>query len=147
MLMHLPYKGLLSFIGLLLCFSTAKVLAQQREQIAFKFDFGNGPAAKGYVKVSPDSVFNNQRGYGFDFDSHVSVMVRNPQKKLTGDFITANAPFFFSVNVPEGNYKVTLTLGDITGSSLTTVRAESRRLMLEKFATGNGETKKGELYS
>ncbi|HEX7157748.1 MAG TPA: rhamnogalacturonan acetylesterase [Edaphobacter sp.] len=47
---------------------------------------------------------------------------------------TSEKPFFFSVPVPEGNYRVTLVLGGPT-SSVTTVRAEGRRLMLEKVAT------------
>lgn len=31
---------------------------------------------------------------------------------LTGDFITSNKPFYFSVAIPEGNYDITLNLGD-----------------------------------
>lgn len=49
-------------------------------------------------------------------------------------------PFSFSVDLPEGNYDVGVTLGDPEGASETTVRAESRRLMLEKVRTGRGET-------
>ncbi|HEX8201915.1 MAG TPA: rhamnogalacturonan acetylesterase, partial [Isosphaeraceae bacterium] len=49
------------------------------------------------------------------------------------------APFSFSVALPEGNYRVTVTLGDSAGASRTTVRAESRRLMLERVATAAGE--------
>jgi lysophospholipase L1-like esterase len=41
--------------------------------------------------------------------------------------------------VPEGNYRVTVTLGDAIASSNTTVKAESRRLMLESVATKSGE--------
>lgn len=41
-------------------------------------------------------------------------------------------PFFFAVNVPEGDYDVTLTLGDSQAESVTTVKAEARRLILEK---------------
>ncbi|MBI2513897.1 MAG: rhamnogalacturonan acetylesterase [Opitutae bacterium] len=50
-----------------------------------------------------------------------------------------NAPFYFSVAVPEGNYRVTVVLGDAAAPSATLVRAESRRLMLETVRTAAGE--------
>ncbi|MEO5493658.1 MAG: rhamnogalacturonan acetylesterase [Sphingomonas sp.] len=36
----------------------------------------------------------------------------------------------FSVALPEGNYRVTVTLGDARSASATTIRAEQRRLMI-----------------
>jgi lysophospholipase L1-like esterase len=41
--------------------------------------------------------------------------------------------------VPEGNYRVTVTLGDPTADAITTVKAESRRLMLERIRTAAGK--------
>jgi lysophospholipase L1-like esterase len=41
--------------------------------------------------------------------------------------------------VPEGNYKVTVTFGDYKEPTATTVKAELRRLMLEKVETKAGE--------
>ena len=55
------------------------------------------------------------------------------------DFCSSEAPFFFSVDVPEGNYRVTLTLGDDAFESVTTVKAESRRLNLEKVRVAAGQ--------
>ena len=52
----------------------------------------------------------------------------------------AAKPFYFSIKVPEeGNYKVTVTLGDPGHESTTTVKAELRRLMLEQIHAGPGE--------
>ena len=51
-----------------------------------------------------------------------------------------SAPVYFSVNVPDGNYRVTLVLGSKKRAAETWVRAESRRLMLQ-----GEKTKKGEL--
>jgi len=45
----------------------------------------------------------------------------------------------FSVAVPPGNYAVTVTLGDPARASDTTIKAESRRLMLEAVRTRAGE--------
>jgi lysophospholipase L1-like esterase len=141
-MIKLPCKLLLPFFCFLLYFPVAETVVAQATKTSFKFDFGSGKAAKSYQKVTPDDIFNEDKGYGFDFDSKVNAVLRDDHKTLTGDYITSDKPFYFSVNVPEGNYKVTLTLGDIKGSSNITVRAESRRLMLEKLKTNNGAIKK-----
>lgn len=44
----------------------------------------------------------------------------------------------FSVAVPEGNYRVTVTLGDSEVAGDTTIKAESRRLMAESVTTAPG---------
>jgi hypothetical protein len=49
-------------------------------------------------------------------------------------FATSAKPFFFSLAVSEGNYRVTITLGDRTGESVMTIKAELRRLMVAKAA-------------
>lgn len=51
----------------------------------------------------------------------------------------ADAAFYFSVAVPEGNYRITVVLGDASAPAATLVRAESRRLMLETVRTAAGE--------
>lgn len=49
--------------------------------------------------------------------------------------------YYTSVEVPDGNYRVTVTLGHKKRAGSTTVRAESRRLFIENEATKKGETK------
>ncbi len=49
--------------------------------------------------------------------------------------------YYTSVAVPDGNYRVTVTLGAKKQAGNTTVRAESRRLFIENEATKKGETK------
>lgn len=45
------------------------------------------------------------------------------------------SPFYYSVKVPDGNYKVTVTLGSNKRAASTVVRAEARRLMIDETAT------------
>lgn len=135
--MFISLKALPRLFTLSLCFAVAAAHAQTN----FKFDFGTGNPAKGFTKVTPETVFGPGKNFGFDFDSKTSAVVRDDKNKPASDYITSDKPFYFSVNVPEGNYKVTVTLGDSKGTSTTTVRAESRRLMLEKVAVDN-DTKK-----
>jgi lysophospholipase L1-like esterase len=57
---------------------------------------------------------------------------------LRSDLCTSDQPFFFSVALPEGNYEVTVTFGDQNAETVTTVKAELRRLMLEEVHTAPG---------
>ncbi|WP_185957168.1 rhamnogalacturonan acetylesterase [Gracilimonas mengyeensis] len=100
-----------------------------------KFDFGTGEVAEGYTKVTSTTGYSEEQGYGFDYESEVLSVNRGGRDALRSDFITSYAPFFFSVKVPEGNYRVTVTFGDQQGTSRTTVKAESRRLMAKQIDT------------
>ncbi|MXN90844.1 rhamnogalacturonan acetylesterase [Flavobacterium sp. Sd200] len=114
-------------------------LAGTAQQSSYKFDFGQGKAAKGYIKITPESAYSDKTGYGFEAGSKVQSF-NSGGKGAAADYITAKEPFFFSVKLPEGNYDVKLLLGDTKGTSATTVRVESRRLMLENIKTKKGET-------
>lgn len=103
-----------------------------------KFDFGSSRAAPGAIVVEPDCDFSNERGHGFEIGVKPSVVDRGGDA-WSGDFLTGQGGFCFSVVLPEGNYEVAVTLGDLKGSSDTTVKAESRRLMLERIVTADGE--------
>jgi lysophospholipase L1-like esterase len=82
--------------------------------------------------------YTPERGYGFDYGTQPASEVYRCKDRLTGDYCQSTKPFYFSVGLPEGNYDVTVVLGKHKGASLTTVKAESRRLMLEKIATQKG---------
>lgn len=104
---------------------------------SYKFDFGSGKTAPGFIQITPGTKFSYQTGYGFDQGSVVESVDRGGNQ-LTGDFITSKKPFYFSVKLPDGNYDVKLLLGDAKGTSATTVRTECRRLMLENIRTVKG---------
>jgi lysophospholipase L1-like esterase len=106
----------------------------------FKFDFGPGKPRDGYVHVSPETVYSSERGYGFDFGAKPVGVDRGGDDPLTGGFVTAaEPPFFFSVKVPEGNYRITVTLGDAQGESRTTIRTEAAHLMAPAIVTSAGK--------
>ena len=125
-------KSVFQIITLLICF------VGDAQQTSFKFDFGSGKTAPGYIQIKPGTNFSYQIGYGFDQNSIVESVDRGGDP-LTGDFITSKKPFYFSVKLPDGNYDVKLLLGDIKGTSATTVRTECRRLMLENIRTAKGK--------
>jgi fibronectin type 3 domain-containing protein len=106
---------------------------------SFKFDFGPGAVAPGYTQVPPTTLYAKDRGYGFEPVAKVVGVDRGGGDPLRGDYCTSDAPFFFSVAVLEGNYRVTVTLGDRAGESTATVKAELRRLMVERVHTPAGQ--------
>jgi len=107
---------------------------------SYKFDFGNGAAAPGYTQVLAEHLYSQQTGFGFEPGAKIKEERSGGTNPLTDGFCTSDAPFYFSVKLPEGNYKVTVTLGDAEGESTTTVKAELRRLMLENVKTAAGTT-------
>ena len=90
---------------------------------------------KGAIRVSPADVFTPEKGYGYDFQN----VIEEARKSQNDTYKLSDGIFYFSVAVPDGNYKVTVTLGAKNTKGNTTVRAESRRLFVQ-----NAETKKGE---
>ncbi len=111
----------------------------QPSKSSWKFDFGPGKAAAGYQQVVPTAVYAKETGYGFDFGTTVTGVDWGGKNALTSDFVTSQQPFYFSANVPEGNYNVTVTLGDVKGASSNFIKAESRRLLLQTTPTKPGQ--------
>lgn len=138
------------FLCFLCIFANVQASVKDTLTAPIRFDFGGGVVAEGFIGVSAKTLYSDQLGYGFEEGAQPVETIRAPKKKkavvdsLAYDFITAQgeAPFRFSVKLPEGNYKVTVTLGDKEGTSKTTVKAETRRLMLESITTAKGEVRK-----
>jgi lysophospholipase L1-like esterase len=112
-------------------------LAPAAPALPLKFDFGTDRVAPGTTGVTPATTFSAAKGYGFDLAITPRAEDRGGDP-LRGDFITGEGGFYFSVELPEGNYDVSVLLGDPEGSSDTTIKSESRRLMVENLATTEG---------
>jgi lysophospholipase L1-like esterase len=112
------------------------LFASAASSLPVTFDFGIDKAVAGHVAVQPAMEYTNARGFGFEPGTALSTV--DDGGKGHGHYITGK-PYFFTVDLPEGNYNVTLTLGDAKAASNTTVKAELRRLMLENVTTGAGE--------
>lgn len=115
----------LAFILTLVC----AALSASAQTFRFSLD-GKDKTA---TRLLPTDVYSADKGYGFDFTKQLPPAEDIKQLPLN--------PFFLSVSVPDGNYKVTITLGSSKRAANTTVRAESRRLFLENIETKKGETR------
>src|ERR1017187_10287196 len=111
----------------------AALATAQTPPPALKFDFGAPTPAPGYTQVLDTTMYSDDLGYGFEPGTQLTAVHRGGGDFVVALFITSDTPFYFSVKVPEeSNYKVTVTLGDRQAASVTTVKAELRRLMLER---------------
>jgi lysophospholipase L1-like esterase len=118
-------------IGLLSAIVLAAANPSAQAQNSYKFIFGGKPEA-GWTQITPANAYSKATGYGFE-PGTLPVAVGS-------DALGASAPFYFSAAEPEGNYKVTVTFGSAAAASDNTVKAELRRLMLEKIHTDPGQS-------
>lgn len=111
----------------------------QTVKTPMKFDFGTGKAAAGYAPVSAENIYSREIGYGFESGAFVECAAGRDKNALLSGFCASDKPFYFSAAVPEGNYRVTVTFGGEQQAATTTIKAELRRLMLEKVETRAGK--------
>src|SRR3954469_17795380 len=101
------FRESIAILGL----ATAAAAAPAQSAAPLKFDFG-GKAAPGYTSVSPTTSYTKDRGFGFEPGERVVRVGHDGGDPLRDGCCTGDRPFYFSVAVPEGNYRVTVTLGD-----------------------------------
>jgi lysophospholipase L1-like esterase len=111
----------------------------QAQATSFKFQFGAEKAAPGYTLVSATQQYSKQTGYGFEPGATLKAVSKAASDPVQAGAVSSDSPFQFSVAVPEGNYRVTLTLGDPEKESVVTVKSERRRLMLERVEVPAGQ--------
>ena len=102
-------KPILLLLGL---FAAISSFAQ-----TYRFDFTDSKNSKSdgdWIQITPKDIYSSEKGYGYDLQDAPA----NGNKK----------PFFFSVDVPDGNYLVTAVIGSNKTAGETTLRGESRRL-------------------
>ena len=88
---------------------------------------------KADINLTENKTYSEDIGYGFDFNSESQV-------KFEKQGFTADTSVYFSVKLPEGNYKIDVVLGGENASE-TTIKAESRRLMLAQEKVDAHQTK------
>ena len=87
----------------------------------YRFDFGtaNSPVASGYTRITPSDIFSDSVGYGWDLAPGQSVDAVDRANSSVGDLnrdFNATKDGNFVVNVPDGFYAVTITLGDASAA-------------------------------
>lgn len=110
-------KIIFSILSVFVCQLNMQLFASN-----YKFCFDEKDVSKGYLLITKNDIYGDGKAYGYDLNT------------------TQNGKdaFFFSVDLPEGNYIVKLTIGNSDKETLTTVKSESRRLMLQNIKTPSG---------
>ncbi|MBE8721862.1 rhamnogalacturonan acetylesterase [Sphingobacterium pedocola] len=111
-------------IGLLLMMLLGTAYVQASEIL---MDFSFSKNSRSQITIKHPLVYESKAGYGFDLGTEGNLAIVKGKK----GYLSSNKPFYFSAQVPEGNYKITITYKNIGKTYISTVRSESRRLQLE----------------
>ncbi|SHG14202.1 Lysophospholipase L1 [Flavobacterium fluvii] len=104
---------------------------QDTAQNSQLFYFGTAAKPTKGTAIKTPLLYTPSTGYGFDFGSVSNV-------KIASKGFYTDKPTYFSVAVPEGNYSVEVTIGSNEKATNVTIKAESRRLMLNQFSIKKG---------
>ena len=98
----------------MISFAGGITTAADRTGQSLRFEFGALATTARKTVVQPNDFYTSARGYGFEPGPGVRKLGSDQrQPSIVGDL-----PFLFSAKVPEGNYRVTVTLGDATAVGL-----------------------------
>jgi lysophospholipase L1-like esterase len=106
----------------------------------FRFDFGSEQANSDWVAVTKKTVYSAEKGFGLIPSGEMDTGNNAGLAKPNADYLSSKKPFYFSVDLPEGHYRVLITLGGLAEGSSTTLKVESRRLLFENVKTASGKT-------
>lgn len=108
---------------------------------SYKFDFGGGSVTSGYIGVKATERYTRIKGYGFNATRNLKNVISSG-KGINSDAVQFNtsgtkSTDTFNVDLPNGLYEVTVTLGDTVKASV--VAEEVYQIM---NMTGNNPTDK-----
>ncbi len=112
--------------------------AMKSKSLAYRFDFGSGAVAEGHIGIESETRYSPEQGYGW-VGTNTPECGKGGADALSGDACMSDEPFTLAVDVPEGNYDVSILFGSSGSSAETTIKAEARRLMLHSVQTEAGE--------
>jgi lysophospholipase L1-like esterase len=98
-----------------------------------QFEFGLMESTDDVTAINQALVYDTKRGFGFDFDTANS-------SRFSQHGVVAEQTLYFSIRLPEGRYQIDLNIGSDLVDSVTTVKAESRRLMLNQVRMTKGQS-------
>lgn len=110
-----------------------KTVSEDSLKKTMLFQFGSDLKIKKGIAVTKSLQYKSDLGYGFDFNTESHL-------KLNSNSFSIEKPVYFSVKLPEGNYQVEVVLGSAQKDLKTTIKAESRRLMVNEFIVAKGKS-------
>lgn len=82
--------------------------------LRLEFDFGtaSSPVEDGYVRVTPATTYSPSTSYGWSDATSLWSRDRGAPDELRRDFVFSSSDRTFNVDLPNGQYQVTLVIGD-----------------------------------
>nr|WP_315241692.1 rhamnogalacturonan acetylesterase [uncultured Flavobacterium sp.] len=111
--------------------SSDKIIPQKTTESKL-FNFGNALKNKKGISINTTLTYNTTTGYGFDINSASNATINS-------NTFSAVKPTYFSVKLPEGNYQIEVVMGSSEKQTNITIKAESRRLMLDQLSIPKGK--------
>ncbi|HEX8013698.1 MAG TPA: rhamnogalacturonan acetylesterase [Flavobacterium sp.] len=112
--------------------SSDKIIPQKTIESKL-FNFGNALKNKKGISINTALTYNTATGYGFDINSASNATINS-------NTFSAVKPTYFSVKLPEGNYQIEVVMGSSEKQTNVTIKAESRRLMLDQLSIQKGKS-------
>jgi beta-galactosidase len=122
----------------------ALISVGRAEQRDYQFAFGAGKPQRAVQQISAQDQYTAEKGFGIESSANVPtpgvtpLPPMSPSVQDSAGCITSDKPFIFSAAVPEGVYRVTVTIGDPAADCTATIKAEARRLMVENWRVAKG---------
>jgi lysophospholipase L1-like esterase len=108
----------------------ALAVAAANPQVPVHWKLTCSTAAHGSERPLAHTRYGGEQPFGFDLAA---------PPRIEDGACTSDQAFFVSAAEPDGDYRVTVTLGNPQADATTTVKAEARRLMLEDLSTAAGK--------
>ncbi|MGJ9383825.1 rhamnogalacturonan acetylesterase [Salipaludibacillus sp. CF4.18] len=91
-----------------------------------RYDFGpsDSSVVADYLKVTEESIYSKETGYGFSDIANVMAIYQEEAQGIERDFISYSNTAFL-VDLPNGDYTVSVVSGDIHESTEFGIKAES----------------------
>lgn len=116
---------------------TEKAEAASDEMLQFDFGTEDSPVEEGYTRVHPNTGYKEVQGYGFADPSKVTAVSRDDQDALKGDYAVFTETIF-QVDLPNGDYAVTIIAGDSEEATAFGIEANSIQ-KIENTSVPKGE--------
>ncbi|MEC0308155.1 rhamnogalacturonan acetylesterase [Paenibacillus lautus] len=99
-------------------------------QCRYKFDFGTEAPGHEHTKITAETLYSPELGFGFHSLSHLSAVNRAGEKALMRDFVIP-LHAAFQVDVIDGLYTLHLLIGDAWFDTETSIRGTEGQMLLD----------------
>lgn len=112
---------------------------ENEDKFQVKYDFGteDSPVAEGYEKVTHKTLYSEETAFGLDKEID-SRDRENEENKILRDFVFGSDGYLFTVDLPNGDYWITIYAGDADATN-TETEVTVNDAYLGSMSSGQGD--------